>query len=71
MRERGSTAAEVRQTVQTGRSAPAKFGRTRFRRTFTFNTTWNRKFFARKQIDAFAAKIAGGWLVVTVVVKYY
>ena len=71
MRERGATAAEVRQTVQQGTATPAKFGRTRFRHTFVFNARWNRRFFARKQIDAFSAKIAGGWLVVTVIVKYF
>ena len=71
MRERGATVTQVRQTVQTGRAAPAKFGRIRFRLTFAFNATWNRKRFARKQIDAFAARIRNGWIVITVIVKYY
>ena len=71
MRERGATVAEVRQTVQLGKIAPANFGRSRFRRVFAFNASWNGKFYARKQIDAFAVKIQGGWLVVTVIVKYF
>jgi len=71
MRERGATAAEVRQTVELGHASPAKFGRTRFRRRFAFNARWDGKHFARKKIDAFAVKIAGGWLVVTVIVKYF
>ena len=71
MRERGATAAQVRQTVVSGAFAAAKFGRTRFRHTFAFNAKWNGKRFARKQVDAFAAKIAGGWLVVIVIVKYF
>jgi hypothetical protein len=54
-----------------GNVAAAKFGRTRFRLIHSFNAAWNRKYYARKQIDAFAAKIRDGWLVVTVVVKYF
>jgi len=71
MRERGATAAEVRQTVEQGRATPAKFGRTQFRRVFPFKASWNGKYFARRQIDAVAAKIEGGWVVVTVIVKYF
>ena len=71
MRERGATADEVKETIRTGSAAAAKFGRTRFRRTFAFNSTWQRTRYAAKQIDAFAAIIKDGWLVVTVIVKYF
>jgi hypothetical protein len=71
MRERGATTAEIQQTIDSGVAAPVKFGRTRFRRVFSFSALWNGKHFASKQIDAFAAKIPGGWLVVTVIVKYF
>ena len=71
MRERGATAAQVRQTVLKGNATPAKFGRTEFRKVFAFNALWNGKHFSRKQIEAFAAKIPGGWMVVTVIVKYF
>jgi hypothetical protein len=69
--ERGATAARVRETVLHGRATPAKFGRTQFRRVFPFNSIWNGKRYNRQQIDAFAAKISNGWLVVTVIVKYF
>lgn len=71
MQERGATVAEVRQCVDGGRQAIAKFGRTRFRRVFRFDQLWNGSRYAHKQIDAFAATIPGGWLVVTVIVKYF
>ncbi len=71
MRERGATRSEVTETVATGRRSPAKFGRTRFRKAFAFNATWNSKRYATKQIDAFAAKMSYGWLVITVIVKFY
>ena len=71
MRERGATVAEVHQCIHGRQQAIAKFGRTRFRRTFRFDQLWNGKRYAHKQIDAFAATIPGGWLVVTVIVKYF
>ena len=71
MRERGATAKQVRETVLKGTAAPAKFGRTRFRRNFAFGRTWSGKRYARRPIDAFATKIRDGWLVVTVIVRYF
>lgn len=71
MRERGATRAEVTDTVNSARPVPAKFGRFRFRKRFTFGSTWNGKRYAAKQIDVFAAKMSDGWLVVTVIVRYF
>jgi hypothetical protein len=71
MRERGATLAEVQRAVRIGNVTVAKFGRSRFRRVDSFNSKWNGKYYAHKQIDAFAAKMGDGWLVVTVVVKYF
>ncbi len=71
MRERGATAARVRQTIRSGHRSPAKFGRIAFRQVFSFGRTWNGRRFAKQQIDVFAATIPDGWLVVTVIVKYY
>jgi hypothetical protein len=71
MQERGATRAQVTDTITSGRPAPAKFGRRRFRKTFPFNAEWNGTRYARKTIDAFAAKMSYGWLVVTVVVRYF
>jgi hypothetical protein len=66
-----STRDEVNRTVLTGSTSPAKFGRTQFRKTFPFNATWNKRRYANKQIDAFAAKMSYGWFVITVIVKYF
>jgi hypothetical protein len=71
MGERGATQLQVTNTVLTGPSSPAKFGRTRFRKAFPFNAQWNSKYYASKQIDAFAAKMSYGWFVISVIVKYY
>jgi hypothetical protein len=69
--ERGATVKEVMLTIEQGQPTPAKFNRTRFRRSFPFNAEWRGKRYAIKQIDAFAAEISPGeWLVITVIVKF-
>jgi len=40
MIERGATESEVTSTVEEGETFPAKYGRTGFRRNFTFNSLW-------------------------------
>lgn len=71
MRERGATASQVKQTVLKGRVSAAKFARTRFRHVLDFNRKWNGIFYAKRQIDSFAVRIDGGWLVITVIIKYF
>ena len=71
MSERGVARDEVIQTVTNGRRSLAKFGRTRFRSTFPFNSIWNKKYYATKQIDAFAARKPYGWFVITLIAKYF
>jgi hypothetical protein len=71
MRERGATVVQVRETVIKGSRMAAKFGRTKFRRVFAFGKKWNAKQYASQQIDVFAATMPDGWLVVTVIVKYF
>jgi hypothetical protein len=39
--ERGATENEVIATVKEGETFPAKYGRTGFRRNFSFNGKWN------------------------------
>jgi hypothetical protein len=68
--ERGATQEEVIATVEAGERFTAKFDRTGFRRNFPFNALWNGKYYANKQIEAFAVD-ENGWLVITVIVKYY
>jgi hypothetical protein len=71
MAERGASEAEVVATVDGGEQFPAKFGRTGFRRNFPFEGEWRGRRFGSKQVEAYAVKQAGGWLVITVIVKYF
>ncbi len=70
MQERGATEEEVISTIETGERFPAKFGRSGFRRNFPFDGAWRGKPYNAKQIEAFAIE-ENGWLVITVIVKYY
>ncbi len=49
----------------------AKYGRLKFSRVFPYRKTWNGKKYAWQEVEAFAATIPSGWLVVTVLVKYF
>jgi len=69
--ERGATEAEVVATVTGGEQFPAKFGRTGFRRNFTFQKHWHGRFYTTKQVTVFAVPEEGGWLVITVIVRYF
>ena len=71
MSERGATEAEVRDTVEGGERFPARFGRTGFRRNLAFEGEWRGRRRATKQVEAYAVDEGDGWLVITVIVKYY
>jgi hypothetical protein len=68
--ERGASEEEVEATVHTGERFAAKFGRTGFRRNFSFGGEWRGRHYAVKQVEAYAVQ-EDGWLVVTVIVKYF
>lgn len=68
--ERGATEADVIATIEGGERFPAKFGRSGFRRNFQFDDDWNGKHYATKQIEAYAVA-EDGWLVITVIVKFF
>ena len=68
--ERGASEAEVVATVEVGERFPAKFGRTGFRRNFAFNGVWRGRTYATKQIEVYAVE-EDGWLVITVIVRYF
>ena len=70
MAERGATEAEVAATVAGGERFLAKFGRTGFRRNFAFDAERRGRFYATKQVEVYAVD-EGGWLVITVVVRYF
>lgn len=71
MAERGATEAEVIAAVREGKRFSAKFGRTGFRRNFPFAGEWYGRHYATKQVEAYAVKEGGDWLVITVVAKYF
>lgn len=69
--ERGATESEVVATVQQGEQTPGKFGRVGFRRNFAYNGEWRGRRYANKQIEAFAVRESDGWLVITLIVKFF
>jgi hypothetical protein len=58
-------------TVTRSEQFPAKFRRIGFRRNFSFETQWRGQFYATKQLTAIADREADGWLVITVIVRYF
>jgi len=69
--ERGTTESEVIATVEEGECFPAKYGRTGFRRNFPFNGIWRGKHFLVRQVEAYAVKEGGDWIVVTAITRYF
>lgn len=69
--ERGTTEAEVIATVTGGEQFPAKFERVGFRRNFSYQKKWRDQFYATRQVTVFAVREADGWLVITVIVRYF
>jgi hypothetical protein len=69
--ERGATESEVAATVEMGESFPAKHGRTGFRLNFPFDGTWQDRWYATKQVEAFAVRERDDWVVVTVITRYF
>ncbi len=68
--ERGAAEAEVIAAVEGGERFAAKFGRTGFRRNFVFDSEWRGRVYHTKQVEAFAVD-ENGWLVITVLVRYF
>ncbi|MBI4972682.1 MAG: DUF4258 domain-containing protein [Candidatus Omnitrophica bacterium] len=69
--ERGATEEEVVATVQEGEQFPAKYGRTGFRRNFSFVGIWRGKQYSVKQVEAYAVQEDDGWLVITIITRFY
>lgn len=69
--ERGATEEEVRLTVAGGERFPAKYGRSGFRRNFAMSGEWRGRHFETKQVEVFAVEEGSGWLVITVITKYF
>ena len=69
--ERGATESEIIETILRGETFPAKFGRYGFRRNFPCENEWRGRRYGTKQIEAYAEELEDGWLVITVIVKYF
>lgn len=69
--ERGASEQEVFSTVENGETFPAKYGRTGFRRNFSFNGTWRGRHYTTKQVEAYAVKENDDWMVITIVTRYF
>ncbi len=71
MAERGATRDEVVATVEHGESVPAKFGRTGFRRNFSFGREWRGRMYRTKQVEAYAVREDADWLVITTITRFF
>ncbi|MFQ5681542.1 MAG: DUF4258 domain-containing protein [Candidatus Omnitrophota bacterium] len=71
MEERGANKEEVYLAITRGECFPAKFGRMGFRHNFSFENYWRGKYYHTKQIEAYCVKQKNGWLVLTVVTRYF
>lgn len=71
LREREVTEDEAAATVIYGEQFPAKFGRTGFRRNFPFNAERHGKLYGTKQVEVYAVQESSGWLVITVIARYF
>lgn len=71
MLERGATKDEVADTLERGEKIAAKFDRFAFRKNFVFDAQWSGKHYQNKQIEVYAVNESGGWIIITVLVKYF
>ena len=69
--ERGVSESEICQTIEKGEVFPARFGRTGFRKNFAFGKAWIDKVYSVKQVEVYAVKEDGAWLVITVISKFF
>jgi hypothetical protein len=69
--DRGCTDAEVEETVRTGERFAAKYRRTGFRHRFPGPWQWRGRMFDTKEVEAYAVEEVDGWLVITVITRYY
>ena len=68
---RGATEEEVKLAVEAGERFDAKFGRVGFRRNVPFKRRWRGKQYKTKQVEAYAIRRYDGWLVISVVTRYF
>ena len=71
MIERGVTEDEVRSTIREGERFAVKFGRSGFRRNFPFEREWNGRRYQTKQVEVIAVEENEGWLVITIISRFF
>lgn len=71
MQKRGTTEAEVNQTITEASWVPAKAGRFECVKNFPYNSFWNEKFYATKQVVPVFREESDSIIVVTVYVFYF
>ncbi len=71
MMERGATEEEAVAAVKGGEPFPAKYGRSGFRRNFTFNAEWRAKYYGTKQLEVYTVQEGEDWLVITMIVRFF
>ncbi|MCD6506285.1 DUF4258 domain-containing protein [Candidatus Poribacteria bacterium] len=71
MKERGATEDEVVATIEKGECFPAKFGRTGFRRNFSFEDRRRGKHYHTKQVEVYTVREDNEWVVITVITRYF
>lgn len=59
--ERGASEVEVISTIEAGETFPAKFGRTGFRRNFSFGQAWKGRVYTTKQVEVYAVQEGDDW----------
>jgi hypothetical protein len=68
---RGTTESEVIEAIRTARWQPADNGRMECRKDYAFNSLWNRRHYATKQVRPIFLEEADRIAVVTVYVYYF
>jgi len=71
MQERGAAEEEIVAAIREGEPFEAKFGRTGFRKNFSYEKEWNGRFYRNKQLEVFAVIEDNECSVVTVIVRYF
>jgi hypothetical protein len=69
--ERGATEAEVREAIQRGVREPVKRGRFMVRLNFQYNSEWQGRFYAIKQVAPVVVEAQNEVVVVTVYTFYF
>ncbi len=71
MIERGIEEHEVMEAIRLGEEFPARMGRKKFRKNFSFGKEWGGHFYRTKQVVPVTVEDKGDIIVVTVLSFYF